>query len=401
VVLGAGLQGASVALALLERGWAVTLVDQAEDCLRRASRRNEGKVHLGFLFANDRTLRSADLMQEGALAFSPLLERWTGESVPWDAFITAPFCYCVGRTSMLAADVLLEHYAAVETRLLERLREPGTNYLGRRPTQVWCSMNRATDIPHLSRAYAEPLARTVEVALDRTGFIDWLATRLRGRTGLTERYGHRVEGVTRTPSGFRVHGRRHDETSFDADGDIVVNCLWEGRLAIDQTMGISPKREWVHRLKYSVFVRLPPDLSALPPMTFVIGPYGDIVTLPSGLTYLSYYPLSIQGWTTAVEPPRAWEAPCDGRPDPAFARDLAARLIEKLDAAIPGLRASTLAHVDAGAIFTWGRTDIDDPASELHDRFDVGVEAHDGYFSIDTGKFTTAPLFADALTRLV
>jgi hypothetical protein len=43
----------------------------------------------------------------------------------------------------------------------------------------------------------------------------------------------------------------------------------------------------------------------------------------------------------------------------------------------------------------------DDPASELHNRYDVGVEAHDGYFSIDTGKFTAAPLFADHLARLV
>ena len=400
-MLGAGLQGASVALALLQQGWAVTLVDQADDCLRRASLRNEGKVHLGFLFANDRTLRSADLMQEGALAFSPLIERWIGERVPWEPFITAPFCYCLGRTSMLSADVLLGHYAAVEARLLERLREPGANYLGRRPAQAWRPMDRVRDLPRLSRAYAEPLAQTVEVALDRSGFIDWLAARLRGRAGLTERYGHRVEGVTRTSCGFRVHGCRRDDTSWDTEGDIVVNCLWEGRLAVDRTMGITPKREWVHRLKYSVFVRLPPDLLGLPPMTFVIGPYGDVVTLPSGLTYLSYYPLSIQGWTSAVEPPRAWEAPCDGKPDPAFAEELAARLIEKLDVAIPGLRASTLAHVDAGAIFTWGRTDIDDPTSELHDRFDVGVEAYDGYFSIDTGKFTTAPLFADALARLV
>jgi glycine/D-amino acid oxidase-like deaminating enzyme len=401
LVLGAGLQGASVALALLDEGWSVAIFDQADDCLRRASLRNEGKVHLGFLFANDHTLRTTDLMQQGALAFGALIEGWLREPVPWHEFTTAPFCYCLGRTSMLSADDLLTHYAAVEARFLERLREPGANYLGRRPTRLWRPMDRAADLPRLSRTYAEPLVQSVEVALDRTGFTNWFRERFRGRAGLTEHYGHRVEGVTRTSCGFRAHGCRRDDTAWHTDGDIVVNCLWEGRLAVDRTMGVAPKRDWVYRLKYRVFVRLPPDLEGLPPMTFVIGPYGDIVPFPSGTTYLSYYPICIQGWTSDLEPPRAWEAPCDGQPDPEFAMDLARRLVTRLDDAIPGLGASSIVHVDAGAIFTWGRTDIDDPASELHNRFDVGVEAYDGYFSIDTGKFTTAPLFADRLARLV
>ena len=401
LVLGAGLQGASVALALLSQGWSVTLIDQADDCLRRASLRNEGKVHLGFLFANDRTLRTADLMLQGALAFASLIEGWLGQPAPWDELTTAPFLYCLGGASMPPGDDLLAHYAAVEARFLERLGEPGANYLGRRPARLWRPMDRAGDLPRLSRGYAEPLVQSAEVALDRTAFTAWFREHLRGRTGLTERYGHRVEGVTRTACGFRAHGRRRDDTAWQSDGDIVANCLWEGRLAVDRTMGVAPKRDWVYRLKYRVFVRLPPDLEGMPPMTFVIGPYGDIVPFPSGLTYLSYYPISIQGWTSDLEPPRDWEAPCDGRPDPEFARDLARRVVTRLDEAIPGLAASIIAHVDAGAIFTWGRTDIDDPASELHDRFDVGVEAHDGYFSIDTGKFTTAPLFADRLARLV
>jgi len=50
--------------------------------------------------------------------------------------------------------------------------------------------------------------------------------------------------------------------------------------------------------------------------------------------------------------------------------------------------------VDGGAIFAWGSSDIDDPLSGLHERYDAGVRGADGYFSIDTGKFTTAPLFS-------
>ena len=58
-------------------------------------------------------------------------------------------------------------------------------------------------------------------------------------------------------------------------------------------------------------------------------------------------------------------------------------------------------ELTAGIIFCWGATDIDDPESELHSRHAAGVYAHDGYFSVNTGKFTTAPLFADQLLDMV
>ena len=53
LILGAGLQGAGVALELASRGVAVTVVEQDEVACNRASLRNEGKIHLGFIYAND------------------------------------------------------------------------------------------------------------------------------------------------------------------------------------------------------------------------------------------------------------------------------------------------------------------------------------------------------------
>ena len=65
------------------------------------------------------------------------------------------------------------------------------------------------------------------------------------------------------------------------------------------------------------------------------------------------------------------------------------------------MAAATPIAVDAGVIFAWGATDISDRDSELHRR-DAGVESIDGYHSVNTGKLTTAPLFAldaaDAVT---
>ena len=45
-------------------------------------------------------------------------------------------------------------------------------------------------------------------------------------------------------------------------------------------------------------------------------------------------------------------------------------------------------------IVAWGETDIDDPASELHNRYAIGVTSDHGYHSVDPGKLTMAPLFA-------
>jgi len=77
-VLGGGLQGCCVALALAERGAKVTLFDKNNDLLSRAAVANEGKIHLGYMYAGDPTLSTAKMMMAGALAFASFLERYLG-----------------------------------------------------------------------------------------------------------------------------------------------------------------------------------------------------------------------------------------------------------------------------------------------------------------------------------
>ena len=43
----------------------------------------------------------------------------------------------------------------------------------------------------------------------------------------------------------------------------------------------------------------------------------------------------------------------------------------------------------------WGKTDIYDPASELHRRFEIGVTTEGNFHSVDPGKLTMAPYFAE------
>jgi glycine/D-amino acid oxidase-like deaminating enzyme len=78
-VLGGGLQGCCVALALAERGANVVLFDKNDALLSRTAVANEGKIHLGYMYAGDPTLSTAKTMMAGALSFAP------SSNVTWPA----------------------------------------------------------------------------------------------------------------------------------------------------------------------------------------------------------------------------------------------------------------------------------------------------------------------------
>jgi hypothetical protein len=104
-------------------------------------------------------------------------------------------------------------------------------------------------------------------------------------------------------------------------------------------------------------------------------------------------------WSDAVSPPKEWETMGAGDAQAPDAETIARETLLALDRLVPGIASSDVREVDAGVIFSWGQphVDVDARESELHQRHAVGVHAHDGYFSIDTGKFTCAPLFASHL----
>src|SRR5215218_5850702 len=111
-VLGAGIMGCSVALRLAQRGVRVTLFDGAPQPCTGASRWNEGKIHLGYLYAADPTLATAHRVLDRGLAFKPLVERLIGQTI--DA-VTSPVddVYLVHRRSVVDADAMERYYAAV------------------------------------------------------------------------------------------------------------------------------------------------------------------------------------------------------------------------------------------------------------------------------------------------
>jgi glycine/D-amino acid oxidase-like deaminating enzyme len=395
VILGAGLTGSGTALELARQGVPSVLIDQDERPLNRASLRNEGKIHLGFIYANDGSGATARLQLQGALAFRRLLVRWVGaraDRLPK----SSPFVYLVARDSVLTAGRLASHYADIEQTCRTWLdADPTADYLGARPERLFERCPPESLSPYIRSERFAACFRTAEIAVDTAHLADMLRQALAASPLVTFLPHRRVLAVDRAAGAFVVRGDGPDG-AWELRADQVVNALWENRLAIDRTAGLAAQPGWLHRLKYRVIARLPERLRGGPSATMVLGRYGDVVIRSDGTAYLSWYPAGLQGWTHELAPPVDWNGPCRGEPPPGVAATVARTILEAIDDWYPGMAESEPLLVDAGAIVAWGRTDVDDAASALHDRTRVGVTSVDGYHSVDPGKLTTAPLFAEA-----
>lgn len=391
-VLGAGLAGASVALELASRGVPVILLERDPQAFGRASLRNEGKIHLGLIYANDASLATATLQLRGALQFSRLLRRWLGGAAD-SLRPSRPFHYVVATDSLLQPEQLDAHYASVQ-RLYDEMRrqQPELDYLGNRPAQLYARVDPDSLRRHLAVDRLAAVFRTAELAVDTAQLALLFRRAIQHHPRIDFRPGHRVQSVAPSGTGYRVAG---DGTAgpWHIDTRQVVNCLWEERRRIDQSAGLEPDAGWVHRLKYRVIARLPPALRDGPSVTMVLGPYGDVVVRDDGTAYFSWYPVGLRGWTHELVPPADWDAACRGDVPHDTAVSLARDMLTAIDAWYPGAALSQPLIVDAGAIVGYGKTDVNDPLSALHDRSRVGVDSAAGYLSVDPGKLTTAPLF--------
>jgi glycine/D-amino acid oxidase-like deaminating enzyme len=380
-VVGGGIQGACVALELAERGVNVELFEAKHAVMDGASRHSEGKIHLGFVYANDPSLETASLQARGAGSFLPLMRRWFGDAVD-DVGTSDRFRYVVHEDSLLSARELENVYTDIGQLIRSSCSEGA--YFG--IEQPW-QFERLDDlVGYGEQATAAFLTR--EIAIDPDAIADLIAKRLVDTPEIEIRTDSRVIGVD-------TRGRTL--SIVDADGvmsvtprfEHVVNCAWSGRPRIDSTVGMEPRFPWSFRMKY--FLRTSHDL-ALPSSTIVLGPFGEVVRYPSGHHYLSWYPVCRRGWSTDLEPP-AWPTRL-GRRDSLAMIQQTLELLGQVVPAVTRIATDTI-DVRGGIIYALGDTDVDDPASHLHRRSEVGITTVAGwYHSIDTGKYTTAPLFA-------
>ena len=394
-VLGAGLQGTGVALELANRGVNVDLYDRADDAMTGASVNGEGKLHLGYLYANDPSLRTAQRMVEGALAFEPTLRRWLGDGVD-KLPISSPFLYLVHRESLVRPDRAADHYAQVTAHIRD-VSGPAPRYFGRdvrrRPQRVSDLASVGVSDTHIEAAF-----ETEEIAIESAALAAALRACIAATPLIARRYRHEVVAVTRESRGLSVSARADGVLGAERY-DHVVNALWEGRLAIDEQLGLLPKRKWLHRYKEAL--RFTGVACATPSVTITLGPFGDIVNFQNGNLYLAWYPAGLRHMSGGVAPPRAETFLRARNADEVRVQTHAAlAAVSPRTEALAGAELAR-ASLHGGWIFAWGETDVDDPSSGLHTRFEVGPLTTDGYHTVNTGRFTLAPLFARRLAATI
>ena len=112
--------------------------------------------------------------------------------------------------------------------------------------------------------------RSVRTAVVADGLVDALRVEPQISLELSTRVGA-VTAEGSTGSSWRLETNRRVQGSFD----FVVNALWEGRLAIDRSVGLAPESPWSNRYRVSLFVETVRPLD-FPSVLVATGPFGDI-----------------------------------------------------------------------------------------------------------------------------
>jgi glycine/D-amino acid oxidase-like deaminating enzyme len=104
--------GACIALLLARRGFEVAVFDRENAPLASASRWNEGKIHLGYLYGADPTMRTARLLLPGGLLFRRLILELVGSDVAPHT-TSQDEIYLIHRQSVVDAEAVRAQFAAV------------------------------------------------------------------------------------------------------------------------------------------------------------------------------------------------------------------------------------------------------------------------------------------------
>jgi glycine/D-amino acid oxidase-like deaminating enzyme len=388
-VLGAGIMGCSTALFLARRGARVTLVDAALQPCVGASRWNEGKIHLGYLYAADPSLATARVVLDGGVAFKPLIERLIDGSI--DA-VTSPVddVYLVHRRSVVDADAVARYYAAVSALVREHAGAadylcPATTASAQRLSAA--ELGALCDGPDIVAGFRVP-----ERSVSTVWIADRLVAAVAAEPRIEPRWGVRVTGVQRPGAG--TDAPLHVDTSDGLNGpfDSVVNALWDGRLAVDAVSGLAPPPAWSHRFRRSLFARTSRPVT-VPSVVIGVGPFGDVKNYNGRDLYLSWYTAGLAAEGSALAPPPV--PPLDDVARTA----LIATVLDQLGAVLPSVAAVRpvleTVQVEGGWVYAAGRGALDDRRSTLHRRDRAGIVRDGRYLSIDTGKYSMAPWIAD------
>lgn len=389
-ILGAGGLGACIALELASRGYQIDLYEEHSEPIKKASFVNEGKIHLGFIYAMDRDFHTSREMIIGALHFLNHLRRWI--DVNPEEVISTPFYYLVHKGSLMNGDQLLVHYKKCIDFFEQAKNQFQLDYLG-----IYDRIDARRLGKHEFGAIADPeyiqdVFVTTEHSVEPRAIAHKLAEQLHANPSINLILNTKVTSVARKGVKLEVSSQREGRTHRELYTD-VVNSSWNSLLQIDQTMGIAPLYSWSFRYKFGNKILVPFRSNDFYSCTMVQGPYGDAVNFKEKGGFFSWYPIGRTGWSEQVQPPD-W----DSMYSVEERYEIFSRSFAELAKRIPSLQGLNYkpenVNPSGGVIFALGNTDVDQEESKLHTRHEVGIRSFDGYHSVNTGKYTLIPYLA-------
>lgn len=395
-VLGSGIMGSSTALFLARNNVQVTLFDGAKEPFSEASRWNEGKIHLGFIYSADPSLRTLYRVLPGGLVFKPLVENLIGCSL--DSVTTlSDDIYLCHKDSVVSPGAMWDYYQKVAKEI--RQHPNAGQYLvdaSKCPIEriVTNELHSITDSPSIIEGYRVP---------EHSVMTNWVADRFVEALSAEPLIEHSMN--TRVTAVFPknksdIDGVWYVKTSDGVYGpyDYIINALWEGRIAIDLTAGLNPEGIWSNRYRLSLFVRTSESID-VPSAIIATGPFGDIKNYNNQNFYLSWYPLGLITDSSAISPPNP------SMLDSSAKKELSGAILDKLGELLPKTKdiRERIEQIElrGGWVFAAGQGKLSDPESTLHCRSGFGIERRGRYISVDTGKYSTAPWLAKEVVDMI
>ncbi len=390
--------GSSIALLLAGKNIRSVLIDAAPVPFSGASRWNEGKIHLGYLYGADPSLETARKLIPGGLNFKTLIERIVGRPLKSTEVTDHNDTFLISRKSVVSADkafaiaqrvsdLTLEHPDA--PKYFVQIEENRPRLLTRR------ELESRYDCSDIVAGYEVP-ERSVSTGLIADSYLERLAS----CTLIDIAMNRRVCSVSKSSSGRWVVETVTPDGMKETLGHFlaVVNALWEGRGEIDACVKVVHSESWTHRFRVSLFVRTTASVD-LKSTVVAVGPFGDLKNYNGRNLYLSWYETGLLASGHDLRPPAVV---------PLCAADemrIADATLDNLGNILPQLQSLRSQiesfEVRGGWVYASGRGKLSSPASGLHRRDRIGVVWKDGYFSIDTGKYSMAPWIAAQVVEAV
>jgi len=383
-VVGGGILGSVTALLLANQGVTVTLFEADSKLMNAASGAGEGKIHLGLVYPlGDDSTRLH--MLQGALSFSPIVERAIGHSIDWPTITSPSFLNLVMPDSLVSLSELGNIYAKLNREFVARQSRWGNSYLG----HLLDALFESEPVQHHRSGLWG--FQTQERAVVPAELGQLFTKSVADHPNVHTRFVTTVSDMRNTDQGVVVLWENSSGSNAE-EFTMSINCTWQNQMRF-----VSQERRAKWNIRFKTSVSIPSD--SLPKdsrdtVTLVTGPYGDVVSYPQS-TYASWYPVGRLAHEESEYPSDEMAS----RVSEGMKRtDVLVNQLTHLAALgfLPNQEEIDLsnASISGGYIIGEGHHDIDQRESGLHDRHHREAIREGNIVTPINFKFSTAPLEA-------